>query len=474
MDKWFLELTVGYSILFLGYGCKDEIITSFSNYLMNQHGMTICTLSDQPDKGSISFVDFLDRIIILVFKLPKPPRKHRKAVMDRCKQIIKLSIDNGKKFCIVINNLNGKTIQRYQDELVLLAKCPNIYFISTVDTNIANSIDGYNFVTHNISTGLEYIFQPNGLMIDWVHSMQPISLSSEMNHADVLILENLLRDNLDVDDYCYKVFVTYGLFKWMGINAICDCKTPREIYIRLRYLYLVEGICAPLILTIPGVLDFVLFCAELMNGDRIKYVLSNGFNSHKKDFLFKKVGFCTPKTRLIIVGKAIEYGVWTQAYEPITNLSVAKLILYSINECQFNGQPIDKTSVLVNRFNATQQSAVIQTLRRTDEEDDEYEILTDVMKNNLDHAKIIFTYLRMAEQPNMKHLFQYHACMFGPGEDKNDKCKMFNSIFKRVGLFKEETEGRLKRMCRWSCDDDDDNEENNDAEAITYLLSISS
>jgi len=475
MDKWFLELTVGYSILFLGFGCKDEIIHLFSKYLMNQCGMMVCTFNDQDNKGAIAFVDFLDRILILVFRLPAVERKRRKNVMYRCQRIIELLISSKKRICIVINNLNGKTIRRYQDELILLANCPNIYFIATVDSDINPCID---FITHNISTGLEYVFPPNTSDVEWIHRAMPVIDTPHTDHADVLILEKLLRDNLGVDDYCYKVFVTYGLFKWMGINAICDCKTPKEIYIRLRYLYLVEGIDAPLILTIPGVLDFVLFCAELMNGDGVKYVLLNGFNCHKKDYLFKKVGFCEPQTQLMIIGKAIEYGVWNSTYEPITGLSVAKLILYSINECQFTGQPIDKTNVIRDRFNLTHQSAVMQAFTRTND-DDEYGILTSVMKDNLEHAKVIFMYLKNEMKPNMMNLFHYHAIMYGT--EKEGECVMLNSIFKHVGLFKENKNGRLKRSRYFDDNKDgrlkrsryfDDDEEKNNGDAITFLLSI--
>jgi origin recognition complex subunit 2 len=159
--QWQFELQSGFNIVFYGYGSKRNLLNDFSRDVLTD-GPLIVVNGYFP---SISIKDILLKITagVLEYTGPGQIQDHVNYICDYFKQ------DEREYECLylVVHNLDGTSLrnERAQSALSMLASCPNIHMIASVDHINAGLLwdnaksRRFNWVWHDITTFEDYLVE---------------------------------------------------------------------------------------------------------------------------------------------------------------------------------------------------------------------------------------------------------------------------------------------------------------------------
>ncbi|CAG8614177.1 6303_t:CDS:1 [Scutellospora calospora] len=161
--QWYVELTSGFNILLYGYGSKKELLEEFSEtYLRDNPLIVINGFYPELDIWE-TFMQIIDGININV-----NVKSGSRASLEKLTTLIQeyfLNLDRDFQLLyIVIHNIDGQNLRTLQIQncLSILASCPNIYLIASVDdVNATLLFDQdrtakFNWVWHDTSTFKSY------------------------------------------------------------------------------------------------------------------------------------------------------------------------------------------------------------------------------------------------------------------------------------------------------------------------------
>ncbi|CAG8750546.1 22954_t:CDS:1, partial [Gigaspora rosea] len=133
-SQWYLELRSGFNILFYGYGSKKELLGEFSEvYLRDQPLIVINGFYPKLDIGE-TFMQIINGINLEVDMKPGT-----RASMEKLTTLIRdyfLNPDRDfQHLYITVHNIDGQNLRTLQVQncLGILASCPNIHLIASVD-----------------------------------------------------------------------------------------------------------------------------------------------------------------------------------------------------------------------------------------------------------------------------------------------------------------------------------------------------
>ncbi|CAH1758370.1 24575_t:CDS:1 [Entrophospora sp. SA101] len=159
-NQWFFELTCGFNLLFYGFGSKIHIMEDFVKSLP-------CDKLQVVINGFVPNLEF-KKIIEQIFTELSLKRKRCGSLNDNARLIVDhlTSLDeSSKQLFIVIHNINGQSLrsEKILNCLGILAQCPNIYVVASVDhVNSTLLFDRnrsfmFNWLWHDITTFSPYI-----------------------------------------------------------------------------------------------------------------------------------------------------------------------------------------------------------------------------------------------------------------------------------------------------------------------------
>lgn len=162
-SQWYLELRSGFNILFYGYGSKKELLDEFSEvYLRDQPLIVI--------NGFYPKLDIVETFMQIIngINLDVDMKPGTRESMEKLTTLIRdyfLNPDRDfQRLYITVHNIDGQNLRTLQVQncLGILASCPNIHLIASVDhINATLLFDQdrtamFNWVWHDTSTFRSY------------------------------------------------------------------------------------------------------------------------------------------------------------------------------------------------------------------------------------------------------------------------------------------------------------------------------
>ncbi|KAG0374953.1 Origin recognition complex subunit 2 [Mortierella sp. AD032] len=170
-SQWFFELVSGFNILLYGYGSKRQLLTQFATSMLTDAPLIIVN----GYFPAITIKDILDRISSTALGYTGPTGSLQEQVAfirayfaqpDRTIQ----------KIYLLIHNIDGSGLraEKVQSALSLLASCPHIHLIASIDHINANILwdtvksARFNWVWHELTTFRPYLTETsfeNSIMV---------------------------------------------------------------------------------------------------------------------------------------------------------------------------------------------------------------------------------------------------------------------------------------------------------------------
>ncbi|KAG2180351.1 hypothetical protein INT44_003353 [Umbelopsis vinacea] len=169
--QWQFELLSHYNLLFYGYGSKRKLLTKFAQTYLTD-GPLIVVNGYFP---SITIKDILNKLSIGALGINSPTgsiQDHVSLIMEHFQR----GENEYEHIYLLIHNIDGANIrnERAQTALSILASCPNIHIIASIDHINAGllwdsiKISRFNWIWHDATTFDDYLVETsfeNTLMV---------------------------------------------------------------------------------------------------------------------------------------------------------------------------------------------------------------------------------------------------------------------------------------------------------------------
>lgn len=169
--QWQFELLSQYNLLFYGYGSKRKLLTKFAQTYLTD-GPLIVVNGYFP---SITIKDILNKLSVGALGINSPTgsiQDHVSLIMEHFQR----GENEYEHIYLLIHNIDGANIrnERAQTALSILASCPNIHIIASVDHINAGllwdsiKISRFNWIWHDATTFDDYLVETsfeNTLMV---------------------------------------------------------------------------------------------------------------------------------------------------------------------------------------------------------------------------------------------------------------------------------------------------------------------
>lgn len=158
-DYWYHQLKSGFNVLLHGMGSKIKLLSDFRNtHLSRNHLMVVYGFFP-----ALSLKEVFNTLMLDIFE----HSEHFKSLKEQCQFICSLLCTKEspvKELFLVIHNIDGHPLQdkKIQDTLSLLATCPCIHIIASVDHPRASllwdeiTMSRFNWVWHHTPTYEQY------------------------------------------------------------------------------------------------------------------------------------------------------------------------------------------------------------------------------------------------------------------------------------------------------------------------------
>ncbi|CAO3693148.1 unnamed protein product [Umbelopsis ramanniana] len=169
--QWQFELLSHYNLLFYGYGSKRKLLTKFAQTYLTD-GPLIVVNGYFP---SITIKDILNKLSVGALGINSPTgsiQDHVSLIMEHFQR----GENEYEHIYLLIHNIDGANIrnERAQTALSILASCPNIHIIASIDHINAGllwdsiKISRFNWIWHDATTFDDYLVETsfeNTLMV---------------------------------------------------------------------------------------------------------------------------------------------------------------------------------------------------------------------------------------------------------------------------------------------------------------------
>lgn len=170
-SQWFFELVSGFNLLIYGYGSKRQLLTQFATTMLTDAPLIIVN----GYFPTVTIKEILDKISSTALKYSGPTGSLQEQVAFIRAYFAQPERDIQKLY-LLIHNIDGSGLraEKTQSALSLLASCPQIHLIASIDHINANILwdtvksARFNWVWHELTTFKPYLTETsfeNSIMV---------------------------------------------------------------------------------------------------------------------------------------------------------------------------------------------------------------------------------------------------------------------------------------------------------------------
>ncbi|KAK3826618.1 MAG: origin recognition complex subunit 2-domain-containing protein [Linnemannia elongata] len=170
-SQWFFELVSGFNLLIYGYGSKRQLLTQFATTMLTDAPLIIIN----GYFPNVTIKEILDKISSTALNYSGPTGSLQEQVAFIRAYFAQPERDIQKLY-LLIHNIDGSALraEKVQSALSLLASCPHIHLIASIDHINANILwdtvksARFNWVWHELTTFRPYLTETsfeNSIMV---------------------------------------------------------------------------------------------------------------------------------------------------------------------------------------------------------------------------------------------------------------------------------------------------------------------
>ncbi|KAF9147460.1 Origin recognition complex subunit 2 [Linnemannia schmuckeri] len=170
-SQWFFELVSGFNLLIYGYGSKRQLLTQFATTMLTDAPLIIVN----GYFPTVTIKEILDKISSTALNYSGPTGSLQEQVAFIRAYFAQPERDVQKLY-LLIHNIDGSALraEKIQSALSLLASCPHIHLIASIDHINANILwdtvksARFNWVWHELTTFRPYLTETsfeNSIMV---------------------------------------------------------------------------------------------------------------------------------------------------------------------------------------------------------------------------------------------------------------------------------------------------------------------
>lgn len=212
-SQWFFEIVSGFNLLFYGYGSKRQLLTQFATTMLTDAPLIIIN----GYFPTVTIKEILDKISSTALNYSGPTGTLQEQVAFIRAYFAQPERDIQKLY-LLIHNIDGTGLraEKVQSALSLLASCPHIHLIASIDHINANILwdtvksSRFNWVWHELTTFRPYLTETsfeNSIMVRQgelgARGIQFVlaSLTSNGKGLFKVLAEHQIQAETNADDY---------------------------------------------------------------------------------------------------------------------------------------------------------------------------------------------------------------------------------------------------------------------------------